>query len=94
MFSLFPDSILLIFEDEDAGTPDDSGFFTSLIEYFNYEIQGQSILTSPSSIDVTTSTLPYQKPTKGIFKKIPYLTSVKIGHPSKLPGVVAKSKDE
>lgn len=94
IFSLFPDSILLISEDGDVETPDDSGFFTSLIEYFNYEVQGQSILTSPSSTDVTTSALPYQKPTKGISKKIPYRTSVNIGQPSKPPGVVAQSKDE
>ena len=66
----------------------------SLIEHFNYEVQRQSILTSPSSTDVTTSALPYQKPTKGICKKTPYLTFLKIGQPSKPPDVVAKSKDE
>ena len=48
IFSLFPDSIILLSpEDGTVETPDESGIFTGLDEFTEYEVDGEPASVSP-----------------------------------------------
>ena len=42
VFNLFPDSIVLVGDDDTIATPDDMGFFSDLNRYTDYDVLGES----------------------------------------------------
>ena len=96
-FNIFPDSIVLVGSDGTTEVPDETGQFTLLSQYLEYEVQGDSSTTEGNVEPAVSSyAFPYStyKPyagKKAIVKQTGYKHK---GPVSKPPGVVSQETVE
>ena len=73
IFNVFPDSIVLVGSDDTTEVPDETGQFTLLSQYLEYEVQGDSS-TSEGNVEpaVSSYAFPYStyKPCAGKKKQL------------------------
>ena len=88
VFGLFPDSAILIGDNETVETPDDKGVFSEVLQLVEYEAHGDSIQTSQRS---EHTHIPKNVPGNQGGKNWPSFSRSKISRP---PGVTASEIKE